>query len=256
MRALSDSFDKFMAHVRGELKAPDTYRVETMGAFVPTPSLGRIWCQSSPGELVKIVPFVGRNKLALSGVRDHRSTKIVPRDYRHDRVREGASAFGLGELGVHVWLRVRNHFDSFADPPRRRAERRSTGGASRLARGLTSSAFAPHKSDLISCAWSMLSSSRGEGLVVAAESAWSRSRWKVVCRATAIIRERAPEILVEGSIRGCSGATSPTRRAPPRQSTQNRDRRQKSAWALIFRLMGHQAVTLWCRLAIGTARGG
>lgn len=36
-RALADAFDKYLAHVLGELKAPATVSVETMGAFHPTP---------------------------------------------------------------------------------------------------------------------------------------------------------------------------------------------------------------------------
>lgn len=36
-RALADAFDKYLAHVVGELKAPPTMIVEVMGAFHPTP---------------------------------------------------------------------------------------------------------------------------------------------------------------------------------------------------------------------------
>lgn len=36
-RALADAFDQFLAHVLGELKAPATMSVETMGTFHPTP---------------------------------------------------------------------------------------------------------------------------------------------------------------------------------------------------------------------------
>lgn len=36
-RALADAFDKYLAHVLGELRAPATVSVETMGAFHPTP---------------------------------------------------------------------------------------------------------------------------------------------------------------------------------------------------------------------------
>jgi len=36
-RALADAFDKYLAHILGEFKAPATMSVETMGAFHPTP---------------------------------------------------------------------------------------------------------------------------------------------------------------------------------------------------------------------------
>jgi hypothetical protein len=36
-RALAEAFDKYLAHVLGELKAPAAMQVETMGAFHPTP---------------------------------------------------------------------------------------------------------------------------------------------------------------------------------------------------------------------------
>lgn len=36
-RALADAFDKYLAHILGELHAPATMSVETMGAFHPTP---------------------------------------------------------------------------------------------------------------------------------------------------------------------------------------------------------------------------
>ena len=36
-RALADAFDKYLAHILGELRAPATMSVETMGAFHPTP---------------------------------------------------------------------------------------------------------------------------------------------------------------------------------------------------------------------------
>lgn len=39
-RALADAFDKYLAHVLGELRAPATVSVETMGAFHPTPPDG------------------------------------------------------------------------------------------------------------------------------------------------------------------------------------------------------------------------
>lgn len=59
-RALSDAFDKYLAHVLGELKAPSAVQVETMGAFYPTPPE---WTDALIELLTRLESFDGLREL-------------------------------------------------------------------------------------------------------------------------------------------------------------------------------------------------
>lgn len=77
-RALADAFDKYLAHVLGELRAPATMSVETMGAFHPTPP------EWSPA----LIELVGRLE-ALPGLPElprHTDLTIVERLVRRRHV--------------------------------------------------------------------------------------------------------------------------------------------------------------------------
>lgn len=59
-RALADAFDKYLAHVLAELKAPATLQVETMGAFHPSPPE---WAESLIELLSRLESFDGLREL-------------------------------------------------------------------------------------------------------------------------------------------------------------------------------------------------
>ena len=59
-RALAKAFDSFLAHILGELKAPATMSVETMGAFQPTPPE---WAEGLIELVSRLDAFVGLSEL-------------------------------------------------------------------------------------------------------------------------------------------------------------------------------------------------
>jgi hypothetical protein len=110
-RALADAFDKYLAHVLGELKAPSTVQVETMGAFHPTPPE---WAEALIELLTRLESFDGLRELPRQTDlviaerlvrRRHESTYALAALTSHDleefaRMRRQIAAFIRGCVGL------------------------------------------------------------------------------------------------------------------------------------------------------------
>ncbi|AWG62455.1 DNA-binding response regulator [Mycobacteroides abscessus] len=110
-RALASTFDKYLAHVLGELKAPPQIQVETMGAFFPTPPQ---WAEALIELLARLESFNGLHDLPrqtdlVMGERlvrrRHVSTEALaavsardPEDFA--RARRQIAAFIRGSVGL------------------------------------------------------------------------------------------------------------------------------------------------------------
>ena len=110
-RALADAFDRYLAHVLGELKAPSTVQVETMGAFQPSPPewvealielLARLESYDGLRELPRHTDLVITERLVR---RRHISTDALAALSNHDledfaRLRRQIAAFIRGSVGL------------------------------------------------------------------------------------------------------------------------------------------------------------
>lgn len=103
-RALADAFDKYLAHILGELKAPATMSVETMGAFHPTPPA---WGDGIIELITRLEPFAGLAELP-------RQTDLVisERLVRRRLERDDALA-AVSERDPEHFARVRRQIAAF-----------------------------------------------------------------------------------------------------------------------------------------------
>lgn len=103
-RALADAFDKYLAHVLGELRAPATLSVETMGAFHPTPPA---WADS-------LIELLGRLE-ALPGLAElprHTDLTIVERIVHRRHVSADALA-AVSSRDPEEFARMRRQVAAF-----------------------------------------------------------------------------------------------------------------------------------------------
>jgi hypothetical protein len=103
-RALADAFDKYLAHVLGELKAPSTMQVETMGAFHPNPPE---WAEALIELLSRLESFHGLHELP-------RQTDLIITERLVRRRHESAEALAaLSARDPEEFARVRRQIAAF-----------------------------------------------------------------------------------------------------------------------------------------------